>query len=173
MHDFLKKPKRHHVKEIPLAPILDLLTVVIFFLILSASFIEVRQNTLPPSSTSLIKNDPTSFEKIPLNPKLIMVNENEKVTLVLKWFGVNEGQIFRTLKTSQKNYNQELKSNATDIIREFKKNYPEESQLQLGWQKDIDYQSVLTVVDGTMLEVKDLVFISPEESEVLYKRVFK
>lgn len=168
MHDFLKKRRRYHVKEIPLAPILDLLVVVIFFLIISASFIEVRQNTLPPSSTSTVSINSTETDKVPLNPKLIMINKNNEITLLLKWFGANPGQLIRTLKASSNNYDQNLKTNTTEIIKEFRATHPDENQLQLGWQKDITYQSVLTVVDGTMLEVKDLVFISPEESEILY-----
>lgn len=172
MHDFLKKPKRHHVKEIPLAPILDLLTVVIFFLILSASFIEMRQNTLPPSSTITLAGASAKAEDIPVNPKLIMGIREGQIILLLKWFGANPGQLTRKLTPGLKSYDFELKNSASLLLKEFKKNYPGENQMQLGWQGDIKYQKVLTVVDGIITEIKDLVFLSPEESETLFQKSF-
>lgn len=170
MHDFLNRPKRHHVKEIPLAPILDLLTVVIFFLILSASFIEIRQNTLPPSSTITSKGTADSTDLIPLNPKLIMGKKEKKTTLLLKWFGVKPGQLIKEVLLTKDDYDQHLKESASNIIKEFKKIYPLESKIQLGWNGNIKYQTVLTVVDGVMLEIKDLIFLSPEESEILFEK---
>lgn len=170
MHEFLKKPKRHHVREIPLAPILDLLTVVIFFLILSASFIEMRQNTLPPSSTVVAHGSLATPEKIPLNPKLIMGMKDGEVIFLLKWFGATPGQLTKKIKLGKKNYDLNLKSTASLILNEFKKVYPKESKLQLGWQGNINYQVVLTVVDGIIPEIKDLVFLSPEESETLIQK---
>jgi biopolymer transport protein ExbD len=170
MHDFLKKPKRHHIKEIPLAPILDLLTVVIFFLILSASFIEMKQNTLPPSSTIASKNESTPSTILPLNPKLIMGKNNGHMVLLLKWFGATPGQIFKKVKLSNDSYDLLLKTNASDLLNDFLKKYPKESQIQLGWQGDIKYQTVLEVVDGVIPFLKDLVFMSPEESEILFQK---
>jgi biopolymer transport protein ExbD len=172
MHDFLKKTKRRHVKEIPLAPILDLLTVVIFFLILSASFIEIRQDTLPPSSTVVTKSDPLVPIVIPLNPKLILGKNNGEMVLLLKWFGQTPGQIIKKLKLSKSNYDANLKQNTNDIVKDFMKKFPKESQIQLGWQGNIKYQTVLTVVDGVLTEMKDLVFISPEEAETLFQKSF-
>ncbi len=170
MHDFLKKKKRRHIKEIPLAPILDLLVVVIFFLILSASFIEVRQNTLPPSSTSVVKDVVLTVDLIPLNPKLIMIHKNGEITLLLKWGGEKPGQIIKKLKSKKQSYDFELKKAVTEIMIDFKKNNPKEKSIQLGWQRDINYQAVLTVVDGAMVVTKDLVFLSPEESEILFEK---
>lgn len=170
MHDFLKKRKRRHAKEIPLAPILDLLVVVIFFLILSASFIEIRQNTLPPSSVSVMKDSTSDQSILPVNPKLIMVNINGEITLLLKWSGAKPGKILKTLKEKEESYNVDLKQYASALVKEFKKSYPQETSLQLGWQRNINYQSVLTVVDGAMLEMKDLVFLSPEETEILFEK---
>ena len=170
MHDFLKKPKRHHAKEIPLAPILDLLTVVIFFLILSASFIEMRQDTLPPSSTTVAKGTSVDPNSPPLNPKLIMGMRDNQIILLMKWFGVNPGQEVKILKISQKDYDQQLKKSAFEIVKNFKKIYPVDTHIQLGWQGKIKYQMVLTLINGVSMEVKDLVFLSPEESEILIEK---
>jgi biopolymer transport protein ExbD len=170
MHDFLKKPKRHHVKEIPLAPILDLLVVVIFFLILSATFIEMRQNTIPPSSTVVAKNSDAKEDLAPLNPKLIMALEKNEITLMLSWRGASPGILTKKLKAKDISYDRDLKSSTLNILTEFKKKYPDETKLQIGWQGNIKYQSVLTVVDGAMLGMKDLVLISPEESETLFQK---
>jgi biopolymer transport protein ExbD len=170
MHDFLSKPKRHHVKEIPLAPILDLLTVVIFFLILSASFIELRQETLPPSSQVTATPQPNTPPIVPLNPKLMMTNKDGEIILLLKWFGTTPGQTIKKLRPGVDRYDIELKNAANELAKELKKMYPLESQIQLGWQSDIKYQTVLTVVDGVMPEIKDLVFLAPDETEILIEK---
>ena len=170
MHDFLSKPKRKHIKEIPLAPILDLLVVVIFFLILSASFVELRQNIIPPSSSSIISSAVMDSKSIPLNPKLLLMSSNGFVSLLLKWQGETPGQILKKIKISEINYDSELKATAQAIVQEFKKNYPDQSQIQLGWHGDMVYQTVLTTVDGVVLEIKDLVLLSPEDSEILFKK---
>lgn len=164
MHDFLQKPKRRHVKEIPLAPILDLLTVVIFFLILSTSFVELRQNLLPPSST--ISTDvPVEQDNkvIPLNPKLLITIENQIATIHLKWGGEKAGDLIKTVSVKDGNYEFELKNQVNLIIKDFKKNFPAEKQVQVGWDANVKYQLVLSVVDGIITEIKDIVFISPEE----------
>ena len=171
MHDFLKKPKRTHVKEIPLAPLLDLLTVVIFFLILSTSFMEIRQNILPPSSTiaaAPIENNDN--KTVPINPKLIMYRENNYGMLLLKWGGENPGELRKKVNLTKDGYDFVLKNNVRDLIKEFREKYPSEKTLQLGWQSKINYQTVLTVVDGVLVELRDLVFISPEEAESLIRQ---
>ena len=170
MHDFLTKPKRKHIKEIPLAPILDLLVVVIFFLILSASFVELRQNIIPPSSSSVISTAVMDSNSIPLNPKLLIMSKKGTVSLLLKWQGSRPGQILKKIKISHTNYDEELKNSTQEIVKEFKKNYPNQNQIQLGWHGDMIYQSVLTTVDGVVLEIKDLVLLSPVDSEILFKK---
>ncbi len=170
MHDFLNKPKRKHIKEIPLAPILDLLVVVIFFLILSASFVELRQNIIPPSSSSVISSAVMDSESVPLNPKLLIMNKKGVISLLMKWQGSKPGQTIKKLKISENDYDAELKSAAQEIVRKFKIDYPDQSQIQLGWHGDMIYQSVLTTVDGVLMEIKDLVLLSPEDSEILFKK---
>ena len=170
MHDFLAKSKRKHLKEIPLAPILDLLTVVIFFLILSASFVELRQNIIPPSSSSIISSGVVESNTIPLNPKLLIMNSNGVVSLLLKWQGSTPGQILKKTKISPASYDVDLKMATQKIVREFKNSYPDQSQIQLGWDGKTAYQLVLTAVDGVILEIKDIVLLSPEESEILFKK---
>lgn len=171
MHDFLKKPHRKHVKEIPLAPILDLLTVVIFFLILSTSFIELRQNILPPSSTITTQAapaDPTSV--IPLNPKLLVGKTQNDLVMILTWAGEKPGKNHRTFSLKTLDYNAQLKESVRSLVKEFKTSFPNEKSLQIGWSSSLKYQLILNVVDGAILEIKDLVFISPEETEDLFQK---
>jgi biopolymer transport protein ExbD len=171
MHDFLKKPKRAHVKEIPLAPILDLLTVVIFFLILSTSFIELRQNILPPSSTITTKSEAIpDNSKLPLSPKLLMVTSEREMILMLNWLGEKPDKIVKKIKISNNDYNVELKSTVQKIVKEFKAKFPDEKALQIGWEGNLKYQTVLNVVDGVILEIKDIAFLSPEETLEQYKK---
>lgn len=171
MHDLVKRPKRVHVKEIPLAPILDLLTVVIFFLILSASFIEIRQNTLPPSSTSIVSGSQDAFKELPLNPKLLMTQvENSELLILLKWGGKSPAQIEKRLKFNSDDYSLELREVVAAILKEYSLNHPGEINIQLGWSKEINYQVILNVVDGVMPITKDIVFLSPEDTSILISK---
>ena len=170
MHDFINKPKRKHIKEIPLAPILDLLVVVIFFLILSASFVELRQNIIPPSSSSVISSAVVDSSTLPLSPKLLIMSKKGVVSLLIKWQGSKPGQTLKKINISKSDYDAELKIAAQEIVKEFKKKYPDQTQIQLGWHGDMIYQSVLTTVDGVLMEIKDLVLLSPEDSEILFKK---
>ncbi len=169
MADFLLKPKHRHIKEIPLAPILDLLVVVIFFLILSASFIEVRQNTLPPSSTAKAEVTADQPETLPLNPKVLVVQKNNEFLLLLKWFGAKPGQIEKKspLFALDQKYNFELKQQAAALVTEFLKDHPLEKSIQIGYAGKTHFQDVISVFDGVFSVTKDIVLLSDQETEAL------
>jgi biopolymer transport protein ExbD len=172
MHDFIHRPKRRHIKEIPLAPILDLLTVVIFFLILSTSFIELRQNILPPSSTLSTSTAPTETTIIPVNPKLLLVKHDSSFYLILKWFGENAGLQKLELKENEID-KKNLKIKIHKLISEFQVTYPNEKNIQLGIGRDLPYQWLLNLIDGTMPKIRDIVLIAPEDVESTVSKIFE
>ncbi len=172
MHDFIHRPKRRHIKEIPLAPILDLLTVVIFFLILSTSFIELRQNILPPSSTLSTSPAPTESTTIPVNPKLLLVKHETNFYLILKWFGEDAGLQKIELRENEID-KKNLKIKIQKVLSDFQKKFPLEKNIQLGIGRDLPYQWLLNMIDGTMPKIKDIVLIAPSDVESIVSKVFE
>ncbi len=162
----LSQKKRFHVREIPLAPVLDLLTVVVFFLLLSASFDVFRQHIVPPAQiVSQPSSAQTEPDQIPLNPKLLVDASSDKVLRVsLIWGGAAPGAIVKQAKELQGDY---LSDGAQNIATEFKNKFPNEKALQIGFTSDTPYQKVLEIYDGVAKEYKDLVFISNAETDTL------
>ena len=73
--DFDSVSHKAHIPEPELVPILDALTSVIFFLLLSTTFIELTKITVPPSQTSVVTDPQTPP---PATPKLYIKVDGEK-----------------------------------------------------------------------------------------------
>ncbi len=161
----IHKPKRH-VREIPLAPILDLLVVVIFFLILSANFIDFNKQTLPPSSVSVIK-DPIAPP--PISVKMFVVNKNSQYRMFLRWSGKKPDQISENIPVTQdlKVDSKALREKASEIIKKFQEKFPDEKSVQLGLGSTINYQQMVSVMDGVKESIPDLILLSFRETEAI------
>ena len=162
------KPKRRHVKEIPLAPVLDLLTVVVFFLILSTSFVELKQNEIPPAVFAKVESsssDPSP--KVPKNPKLLIAIRGESLTLVMKWMGTEPGQVVENIPRVKEDYSDLLKEKSSEMVKNFLAKFPEEKTLQIGFASQVRYQEILTSMDGVLNITKDIALISNTETDML------
>lgn len=164
IEEFLQKKNRHHVKEIPLAPVLDLLTVVIFFLVLSTSFIDLTKQTLPPSATSVI-TDPVAPP--PLNPKLLGVREASSYRLFLRWSGATPGQNEKFVPLD--GGIAALQNAAAELTKAFKDQYASQTSLQIGLGPDLTYQEMISVMDGARANVGEIVLISPKEAVAFHQ----
>jgi biopolymer transport protein ExbD len=152
------------VQEIPLAPVLDLLTVVIFFLLLSTSFVELTKQTLPPSSTSVV-SDPAA--PIPLNLRLFLVRAGKAYKFALQWAGDKPGREERLLPAGALGAAREkdLREVSANLAHELKQRYPQEASVQVGLGSNINYQEVIAVMDGVREHFDDLVMVSPQDAE--------
>lgn len=161
---------KRDVPHIDLVPILDGMTAVIFFLILSSVFLEYTKLTLPPSKTNLVSaNDP----KNPLAPKLFaIVRSSEKIEIVLTWQGDNAGydrkEVFRT---DAKKKSLEIENAVKDMIAEFAKKYPNEKSIQMGISRTGTYQELISMMDGVRTNIQDIVLISPTEESLIGNRL--
>ena len=72
--EILQKRPKKRMKDLNIVPILDMLTTVIFFLLMSTSFIEYTKLTLPPASTISSAN---SSAVPPVAPKMTVKNLND------------------------------------------------------------------------------------------------
>lgn len=165
MDDFLLKPQRRHVRHLNIVPILDMLTTVIFFLLLSTSFIQFTKLTVPPSQVSTI-TDPIAPP--PLAPKLVVVKAGADLhRLILTWAGKEPGEDARPYRaaTDPKKDVPELAALAGKMISDFHTKFPTEKSLQIGLGHDVEYQKLIAVMDGARENMPDIVLISYNEAE--------
>ena len=167
MDGFIKKKEHRHVKEIPLAPVLDLLVVVIFFLILSSSFVELTKQTLPPSATSSSVASASDPAPPPLNPKLFTVKQAGVYRMILLWTGKEPGQEEAKVpaQADLDQVSKELESAAGRLTKDFKKKYPTQSSLQMGLSADVDYQNMISIMDGARENLQDIVLVSYRDTK--------
>lgn len=166
-----EKRKHRHTKEIPLAPVLDLLTVVVFFLVLSSTFEVYKKNVLPPAQITKTENNLKEDKlDIPLNPKILIVYDNEEIKIKLRWFGKTPGLIEKRgiLRDDNNKYNIKLKEIMQVLLNQFVTIYPNEKSIQLGFSKNIYYQEVLSAYDGVSSIISNVVLMSDQETQTLY-----
>jgi biopolymer transport protein ExbD len=172
--DLFHKSHRRHVKELNIVPILDMMTTVIFFLLLSTSFIEFTKITVPPSSTATI-TDPITPP--PVTPRMILMKKDLGYRLQLTWTGRSPGVLFRTLENEkieaaikqaeelkqatdpkgivvpEELVSKEIMRMASEMIKEFKVNFPSENTFQVGLGGKVAYQNLVGVMDGIQIGV--------------------
>lgn len=165
--DLFGKPHRRHVQELNIVPILDMMTTVIFFLLLSTSFIEFTKITVPPSATSTI-TDPVAPP--PVTPKMLLMKKPEGYRLQLSWTGRTAGSLGRAYKVDPANpldkdpvkaaemESLALMKLAGEIVSEFGKTFPQEKTFQVGLSGPAPYQNLIGVMDGVQLGVGALVW---------------
>jgi biopolymer transport protein ExbD len=161
MTDFLpKRRRRRHLKDIPLAPVLDLLTVVIFFLMLSTSFVELTKHTLPPASVSQL-TDPQA--KTPVSLKLFAVRKGGGYGLAFHWTGDSPG--VERAQVAAGSDEKELRTFADGLSKKLKDKFPDEASVQLSMASNVNYQEMIAIMDGVREHFEDLVLIAPQEAE--------
>ncbi len=157
---FAKKKVHRHVGEIPLAPIIDMLVCVIFFLILSTTFTEYNKVSLPPASSSIYSGPTAENPKPPLSPHLYVKLEDNKqeekqFSFVLKWSGESPDQIARK-NIDEQNLNENLKQ----VLSDFKARFPKEKSIQLALGFNVSYQKLVSVMDQILPIIPDVVLES-------------
>jgi biopolymer transport protein ExbD len=151
--------------RIDLVPIIDAMTCVIFFLLLSSTFIEFTKITMPPAVGAAATAVETKEQ--PISPKLIGVIKGNAIHLVLSWKGESPDSILKKVMRDENNEkSEELQAQAEEAVIEFKKRFPKEQSLLLGFSPGATYQEVISTMDGARKVIPDLVMISWTESQV-------
>src|SRR5438270_630795 len=96
MDNFFEKPQKRDGIELNLVPIIDMLTTVIFFLLLSTVFIAMNKLTVPPSKVSTV-SDPIAPP--PLAATLLVGThpEEQKIEVRMSWIGRSPGQMSKSV----------------------------------------------------------------------------
>jgi biopolymer transport protein ExbD len=174
--DMFQKPHRRPQKDLNIVPILDMMTTIVFFLLLSTSFIEFTKITVPPSRVSTI----TAPERPPpAQPKLYVMKVPEGIRLQLNWSGKNAGSRFElyTSEPSPDPATDQLRHDADRIqelakkmTEEYKQKFPDEKTLQVGMGSQVPYEDLIAVMDGVRDQMGDIVLISHTEVDAETER---
>jgi biopolymer transport protein ExbD len=151
--------------RIDLVPIIDAMTCVIFFLLLSSTFVEYTKITMPSSvsaiSAASVMKDP------PIAPKMMALIRGNQIELILSWFGKNPDRIVKKItRDPNNNRSDELQSKALEAVEEFTKKFPNEKTILLGFAPKVTYQEVISTMDGARKLVPDLVLVSWTEAKL-------
>jgi len=162
MDILLEKKYRVDHREIPLAPILDLLVIVIFFLVLSVSFVEYTKQTLPPASVTSL-SDPNALP--PLSPRLALVVDGKMLKLWIVWFGEKPGSLNEKLSIEDASASKAVLEKVSTLAKQFHDLYPGEKSIQLGLSGQLPYQIMVAAMDGVQPYIPDVVLISSLDAE--------
>ena len=158
---FELEQERVHSPEPDLVPILDGLTAVIFFLLLSVSFVGLTKVTLPPSASSVS----SSSNDKPLSARLRALSQGSTVLLRLEWLGNNPGSYKENVLRGKPNEkNKAMLEAVKEMTEKFKARYPNENTLQLALAENMTYQEMITIMDGALLNIKDIALSSYTEA---------
>jgi biopolymer transport protein ExbD len=172
MDDFFERPHRKEIFEINLVPVIDMLTTVIFFLLLSTVFIAFNKLTVPPSKVSTITNP---VAPPPLAATILVAESapsaaSQTIELRFNWGGKEPGQVSQSVSIPDLETTPALLLDASKkLADEFHKKYPDERTIRVGLERTIPYQSLISVMDGIRESLPDLVLISYDETEQRWK----
>ncbi len=149
--------ERKHTPEPDLVPILDGLTAVIFFLLLSISFVGLTKVTMPPSVASIA----SPSKETPLSARLKATLVDSTIKLKLEWIGKKPGSIRESVIREEPNKkNQALIEAVKKMTTDFKTRYPDENTLQLALSETLNYQEMISMMDGALGQLKDIALSS-------------
>ncbi len=164
-NDLFDLPKRRHVGELNIVPILDMLVTIIFFLLLSTSFLQFNKSTVPPARTSVI----TSPEvPPPLQAHFVLAQTApNKLRLLLHWAGATPGAYSENFALNQENLELDklIAEKATEFTTQFKASYPEEKTIQVGLGRGIAYGKLILLMDVLRDDLPDIVLLSYSDAQ--------
>jgi biopolymer transport protein ExbD len=128
----IKKPEK-----LNLVPILDSVFIFIFFLLMSAQFVDVYEIGSSVPMTKESKDE--KIEKDPLNLTLEVTKEKVTVKTGLR-------------KPASKIFNADQKQEIRQYLSDLKKNHPKENTMILKADPKISFQFLVTVIDTTQAQ---------------------
>lgn len=155
--------QKKHTQHINIVPILDMLTTIIFFLLMSTSFIEYTKLTIPPSSTVSVA---ASSGTPPLTPKMFISKKEGGFEILLRWAGAQPGE--KRVKidfTSAVEVREKIISESKKTIDDFSDKYPAQKSIQLAAPRDVKYQTIISLMDGVREKMPDIILVAYSEAE--------
>ncbi len=149
--------------ELNITAFLDMMSTILFFLLLSVSFVNMTSLTLPPAAKSLLKNP---FAAAPLSPKIYLFSlDDQSLRLVVSWKGAEPGEFKEDIaRVASDKVNENLIILSTKLVSALLQKYPAEKSVQLSLASDVNYQELVSVMDGIRAKISEIVLLSYEES---------
>lgn len=162
--DLFTRTPRRKVQDLNIVPILDMLTTVIFFLLLSTSFLEYVKLSVPPASVSTV---PPDRDPLPANPKLVLVGSGKSgMQLRLSWGGSAPGTRTSDVRPADGvSAKSEVQAKARELAAEFKKLNGAEKTLKIALSAQLPHQYLIAVMDGVKEFLPDVVLLSHADAE--------
>jgi len=159
----LKRARRGQ-QEPSLVPIIDMMTTIIFFLVLTTSFTAYTKHTLPPSG---ISTSTDTAKTPPLQPMLLLKQETDVFVVELSWQGSkpDKKRIQVSPGTSKKPREVELREKVSELIGGFLKDFPKERTLLMGMTSQTKYQFLVSAMDGAQPLMPDIVLLDYMSTE--------
>lgn len=164
MFDLDNSTTRRHAPEPDLVPILDGLTAVIFFMLLSISFVGITKLTLPPSAVSAA----SPSKEPPLSGRVIAKLDGSVINLKLEWLGNSPGSFAeKASRVDVAGKNLDLLEAVEKLAIRYKEKFPDEKTLQIAISSQMNYQELISIMDGLRKNemYEDLVLSSYTEAE--------
>jgi biopolymer transport protein ExbD len=132
--------KMKRPEKLNLVPILDSVFIFIFFLLMSAQFVDVYEigSTLPMINDTNEKNK----EKDPLNLTLEITKEQVVIKTGLK-------------KISSKTFTTDQKAQIKEYLTELKRMNPDENTMILRSHPRVPFKELIAVIDSTQISQKN------------------
>jgi len=161
---FVLSKKRHEIPDLNVVPILDMLISVIFFLLLTTTFLQFTKQSLPPSSLAKITSPP---RPPPVQAKLMGVMKGDSIHIVLNWNGETPGSVSKIVALDPAKTEESQKAllqTTTEMITDFSGRFPAEKTIQIGLGENVPYQDLITIMDGAKDKLPDMVLFSYQEA---------
>ncbi len=163
MDSYFPRRKSKNIEELNIVPILDMFVSVIFFLLLSTSFLALTKNTVPPSATV---TSATPDKIPPVSPKIFFKKTADKYVLSLQWRGVKPGKkkIQRSHEVVTEEPEEFLKE-LREMIQKWAVDFPKEKTVQLSLSRNVEYENLILLMDAVRQTLPDIVLVSYDESD--------
>lgn len=154
------------MQEVPIAPVLDMMVSIIFFLLLSTTYYSFTFQPVPPSQSVTI-TDP--LEPPPRSPRLLIFTNGNVLNANLNWAGVEPGvmRVQSRLPSDPSKYDPVAKGRIQKLVEQFAKKYPEEKAIQVGFGSDVNYQIMISILEAVTPFIHDVALLSYRETEAL------
>ena len=133
-----RTPKK--IERLNLIPILDAIFIFIFFLLMSAQFLDVYEIGSDAPAMKMVKED---SKKKPLNLKLKIYNSKILITTG------PEDSLYKKIKTNGEKFDYSI---LNKILAEIKKKNMKETSIILKPQKNVNYKTVVQIIDQVRYE---------------------
>lgn len=161
MDDMFSREHRRNQIDLNIVPIMDMLICVIFFLLLSTTFMGFTNLQVPPSAVTTI-SDPGKTE--PLAPKMMAFIRDNALQIRLEWRGPKPGaQTAMVAPKLLEGRALTVQDETRNMVKKFKEQYPNENTLQMSLSAEIPYQILIAMMDGAREQLPDVILYSYSE----------